>query len=67
MTKWTNEMRKTIDELMNTECGGNWWESELTEQMLDNCCAKCPFAARCHSEGLCYGCAVWEESMGEDL
>ena len=67
MAKWTAEMRKTIDELMNAECGGEWWETELTEQMLDNCCAKCPFAARCQAEGLCYGCAVWEESMGEDL
>ena len=67
MTKWNKQMRKTIDELMNAECGGLWWETELTEQMLDNCCAKCPFAARCQTEGLCYGCAVWEESMGEDL
>jgi len=67
MAKWTKEMREMIDNLMNAECGGNWWESELTEQMLDNCCAKCPLAARCHTEGLCYGCSVWEESMGEDL
>ncbi len=67
MTKWNNEMRKTIDELMNTVCGGEWWETEMTEEMLNTCCERCPFAARCHNEGLCYGCSVWEESMGEDL
>lgn len=67
MTKWTKEMRETIDQLMNTVCGGLWWETEMTEEMLDTCCEKCPFRGRCSSEGLCYGCSVWEESMGEDL
>ena len=67
MAKWTNEMRKTIDRLMNAECGGLWWESEMTEEMLDNCCAACPFRSRCEAESLCYGCSVWEESMGEDV
>lgn len=66
-SKWTNEMRETITNLLNAECGGNWLESELTEQMLDNCCEKCPFAGDCYIEGLCYGCPVWEESMGDDL
>lgn len=67
MTKWTNEMRKTIDTLMNTACGGLWWESEMTEEMLNTCCERCPYAERCHSESLFYGCSVWEEGMGEDL
>ena len=66
-SKWTTEMRKTIDELMNAECGGLWFESELTEQMLNNCCAKCPFRFCCEDDALCFGGSVWEESMGEDL
>ena len=67
MTKWTKEMRETIDQLMNAVCGGEWWEVGMTEEQLDTCCEKCPFRGRCSSEGLCYGCSVWEESMGEDL
>ena len=67
MTNWTKEMRNTIDNLMNNACGGNWWETEMTDEMLDNCCANCPFANRCHKENLFYGCSVWEEGMGEDL
>lgn len=67
MAKWNKEMRETIDGLMNAECGGLWWESEMTEEMLDACCAKCPFREHCSDEGLCFGCSVWEEGMGDDL
>jgi len=67
MAKWTTEMRETIDRLMDTVCGGDWIEDGITEEQLDTCCETCPFRARCEAEGLCYGCSVWEESMGEDL
>jgi len=67
MAMWTTEMRETVDRLMDTACGGDWIEDGITEEQLEACCAACPFCSRCEAEGLCYGCAVWEESMGEDL
>lgn len=30
-------------------------------------CAECPFASVCGDHELFWGCAVWEDMMGEDL
>ena len=30
-------------------------------------CNGCPFAVECEAHELFYGCAVWEDEMGEDL
>ncbi len=31
------------------------------------CDEGCPFIEQCEKNQLCYGCEVWELSMGEDL
>lgn len=65
--KMTNEIRKQIEALMNTECGGIWYESEMTEQMCQHVCERCPYFGKCYEMGIMWGCPNWEVSMGEDL
>lgn len=62
-----NEIRKEIENLMNEECGGNWIDTEMTEEMCNNVCARCPYYGKCYEMGIIFGCPNWEESMGEDL
>lgn len=42
--------------------------AELVEDGdLELACARCPYAGECEARELFWGCAAWEESMGEDL
>lgn len=55
------EMYNMIEEEMITM---GWLEEGLTEEQCEGICAHCPFGG---GGQCCYGCAVWEELMGEDL
>ena len=52
----TKEMRNTI-ETMYEACGYD----------CEHFCENCPYADRCGTEELFWGCGVWEDQMGEDL
>jgi len=41
--------------------------AELAEQYFEDGCAHCPYCEQCEAQELFWGCAVWEEQMGEDL
>ena len=34
--KMTAEIRTEIETIMNTVCGGNWFETEMSEEMCHN-------------------------------
>lgn len=65
--KMTAEIRTEIETIMNTVCGGNWFETGMSEEMCDAVCERCPYSGRCYEMGIMWGCPNWEESMGEDL
>lgn len=67
MTTMTMEMRYTISDMMTEVCGEPWYDAEMTEEMCEQVCARCPYAAKCHETGLYFSCACWEEAQGEDL
>lgn len=57
--EWTREMREVAAEL-----------AERYVRYGEGCeeaCERCPYAERCAAEGGCWGCAAWEEGMGDDL
>ena len=60
----TLEMIHVTTELAETYV---WNSKENTETACANACTNCPYHERCQSETLFYGCAVWEESMGEEV
>ena len=65
--KMTAEIRTKIETIMNTVCGGNWFETRMSEEMCNAVCEQCPYCGRCSEMGIMWGCPNWEESMGEDL
>ena len=44
-----------------------WNSSDDVEVACNNACAHCPYKNICSSQEIYFGCAVWEESMEEDL
>ena len=66
--KMTAEKREKINAIALKVTGGDEWMVEgLEEEQIEAICTNCPFCNRCYETGLCYGCAVWEEAMGNDL
>lgn len=65
--KMTKEIREQIETIMNEVCGGKWYESEMTEEMCEKVCERCPYSGKCYEMGIMWGCSNWEESMGEEL
>ena len=60
----TREMINVTTELAETYV---WNTEENIETACATACTHCPYRERCHSEELYFGCAVWEETMGEEL
>lgn len=65
--KMTAEIRTKIETIMNTVCGGDWFETGMSKEMCNAVCEQCPYRGRCYEMGIMWGCPNWEESMGEDL
>ena len=65
--KMTNEIRKVIENNMNKVCGGEWFETAMTEDQCNRVCEMCSYCGKCRDLGIMWRCPNWEESMGEDL
>lgn len=64
----TKAQREQVEQVIAQVIGQTeWWGEALTEAQCDACCEHCPLAQQCEEQELYWGCAVWEESMGDDL
>ena len=50
--KMTTEIRTAIETIMNAVCGGDWFETGMSEEMCGAVCEQCPYYGRCREMGI---------------